>query len=464
MKYILSIVVSFFISGQIALGVSLPAIFGDHMVLQQNAEVTIWGWGKPMEEITVTPSWNNIPVTTVANSAAKWQLKLKTPIAGEGPYSLIVKGYNTIQLKDVLLGEVWFCSGQSNMEWSPRAGIDNIEQIKNAAHPEIRYFSVQHRTADAPQIDLGGNWAISTPESTMDFSAIAYFFGRELQENLNVPIGLINSSWGGTPAEVWVNEEVIADNERLSTEAAKIQEMQWGPKDPGKAYNAMVAPLIPYQIAGALWYQGESNTYSPEAYTELLSTLIKSWRSEWGYEFPFYYVQIAPYSYGRELEGAVLRDAQRKTLEVPGTGMVVISDIGNVDDIHPRNKLDVGLRLANLALNKTYEKTDLPVSGPLYRDMKVEGKKIRLLFDYTEEGLIAEGGKLIHFEIAGEDKNFVPAKAKIDGNTVVVFSKEVKKPVAVRFAFTNKATPNLFNKKGLPASTFRTDDWEIELK
>lgn len=463
MKHLLTISL-FLLSFTASKAVNLPAIFGDHMVLQQNSEVTLWGFGKSLEEITVRTSWGNSAIKTVANSNATWSVSLNTPAAGSGPHTITIQGYNTIELKDILMGEVWLCSGQSNMEWSPRAGIENVDQIEKANHPEIRIFSAEHRTADDPQIDLAGNWRVATPETLMDFSAIAFFFGRELQKNLNVPIGLINSSWGGTPAEVWINKNTLADNEKLARAATQIQEMPWCPKDPGRAYNTMIAPIIPFRIAGALWYQGETNVYSPENYAELLPLLIESWRSEWGYNFPFYYVQIAPYNYGRPLEGAVLRDAQRRALLTPNTGMVVVSDIGNVDDIHPRNKLDVGLRLANWALNKTYGKSELAVSGPLYKKAEVAGRKIIVHFDHAEKGLVAKNGKLTHFEIAGEDQQFVPAEAKIKGNTVVVSAKNVRNPVAVRFAFTNKATPNLFNKEGLPTSTFRTDDWEIDYK
>ena len=442
--------------------VSMPAIFGDHMVLQQQSEVMIWGWAKSGEEVTVTGSWDENPVKTKASPLAQWSVTLKTPAAG-GPYTLKVQGYNSLLFEDVLIGEVWLCSGQSNMEWSANAGIDKAEEaIKGANQPEIRFFSVLHRTADVPQLDLGGEWVVSTPETMANFSAIGYFFGLEIHQNLNVPVGLINSSWGGTPAEIWVKPEVITDNEELASNAAGLKQEPWGPKDPGKAYNAMIAPLIPYKIAGALWYQGESNTAFPHNYENLLPALIKNWRNEWGYEFPFYYVQIAPYQYGRPAEGAVLRDSQRKALSVPKTGMVVISDIGNIENIHPTNKKDVGLRLANWALNKTYGKTNIPVSGPLYKDMKIEGSKIRLSFDHAQNGLISKGKELTHFEIAGEDQKFVPAKAKIDGNTIVVSAKSVKKPVAVRFGWSNTAEPNLFNKDGLPASSFRTDDWPIE--
>ncbi|WP_237586996.1 sialate O-acetylesterase [Pontibacter russatus] len=437
--------------------VSVPSIFGSHMVLQQNAEVTVWGSGKPGEEVTVTGSWDNKPVTTKASNLAKWSVKLNTPAAG-GPYTLTIKGHNTITLEDVLAGEVWLCSGQSNMEWSAAAGIDNGEQeVPKAMYPEIRFFSVAHQTADGPQLDVQGEWVVCTPETMKNFSAIGYFFGRELHQALDVPVGLINSSWGGTPAEVWVSPETVAQNPVLKQAAATQKEVPYGPVRPGKTYHAMIAPLTPFKIAGALWYQGESNTNAPEAYATMLPALINNWRSDWGYEFPFYFVQIAPYKgYGPEA-GPLLRDSQRKSLRVPNTGMVVVSDIGNNDDIHPRNKLDVGKRLANLALNKTYGQTDRPASGPLFREMKVEGRKARLYFDYADKGLVRKGKELTNFEIAGEDGQFVKANAKIDGSTVVVQAKEVKKPVAVRFEWSNTVTPTLFNKAGLPASSFRTD-------
>ncbi len=444
--------------------VELPAIFADHMVLQQNSSVTIWGWGKTGEEVTVTGSWNGTPVKAKADANAKWQVKLQTPAAG-GPYTLKVQGYNTIELSDVLIGEVWLVSGQSNMEWSPRMGIDNgKEEAAKANQPQIRFFSVSHRAADAPQQDLGGSWAVSTPQTMFDFSAIAYFFGKELHEELDVPIGLINSSWGGTPAEIWMAPQAVAENPALAEAAAKLQEVPWGPVKPGKAYHAMIAPLIPYPIAGALWYQGESNTAAPHTYSEALTALIENWRAQWGYDFPFYFAQIAPYKYGRPFEGVIVRDEQRQTLSVPKTGMVVTSDIGNIDDIHPRNKLDVGKRFANIALNQTYGKKDRPVSGPLYREMKKEGNKIRLYFDHAENGLVSRGKELGLFEIAGQDQKFVPAKAKIDGNTIVLSARGVKDPAAVRFAWSNTAEPNLFNKEGLPASAFRTDDWEIVMQ
>jgi len=455
-----------FISGirvPLMANVSLPAVISDHMVLQQNAEVTIWGWGNPSEPITVTGSWDNKEIKTKASNLAQWQVKIQTPTTG-GPYTLTVQGYNKIVIEDILMGEVWLCSGQSNIEWTTRAGIEGgAAEIQKANFPAIRFFTVPKKSADGVQLDLAGKWVVCTPETMPDFSAVGYFFGREVHQQLNRPVGLINSSWGGTPAEVWVNSATIAGNAGLAQAAAALTEVEYGPVRPGKAYNAMIAPLIPYKIAGALWYQGESNVSNPENYAELLPALIGNWRQEWGYEFPFYFVQIAPYKYGESAyAGVQLRDAQRRSLRVPNTGMVVISDVGNKDDIHPRNKIPVGERLANMALNKTYGKKELVPSGPLYRNMEVKGNKIKLYFDYAEPGLVAKGKELTHFEIAGSDQKFVKATAKIEGKTVVVSAKGVKNPVAVRFAWDNIAEPNLFNKAGLPASSFRTDNWPVK--
>ena len=439
--------------------VSLPAVFSEHMVLQQNSEVTIWGWANASEPITVTSSWDKKEIKTKASNLAQWQVKIQTPAAG-GPYSLTIQGYNKVVIEDILMGEVWLCSGQSNMQWSTRAGIEGgAAEIPKANFPAIRFFTVPQKTADGPQLNLEGKWVVCSPQTMPDFSAVGYFFGREIHQKLNQPVGLINSSWGGTPAEVWVNPATITADAGLAQAAAALTEVEWGPVKPGKAYHAMIAPLIPYKIAGALWYQGEANVSDPENYAELLPALIGNWRHEWGYDFPFYFVQLAPYKYGDNTSGVRLRDAQRQSLRVPNTGMVVISDVGNTEDIHPRNKIPVGIRLANLALNKTYGKKEIVPSGPLYRRMEVKGNKIKLFFDYAESGLVVKGKELTHFEIAGSDQKFVKATAKIVGNTVVVEAKEVKNPVAVRFAWNNIAEPNLYNKAGLPTSSFRTDSW-----
>lgn len=443
--------------------VRLPAIFSSNMVLQQNQEVAIWGWASPAENIKITGSWDNKTVEVKASSGAKWKALLQTPTAG-GPFTLTLEGQNTIVLDNVLIGEVWLCSGQSNMESSATHGysFNNAEEeIANSNHPTIRLFHVEKSTADTQQEDLSGTWTLCSPETMKSFSGTAYFFGRELQSKLDVPIGLIHSSWGGTAAEVWTDEAVIEADQELKENATKLAVTDWWPMKPGSAFNAMIAPLIPYGIAGSIWYQGESNTVAPLNYRRLFPAMIKDWRNKWGYEFPFYYVQIAPFKYNDPHIGVLLREAQLKSMAVPNTGMVVISDIGNIDNIHPMNKQDVGYRLAQWALAKTYGKTAISYSGPVYKEMKKDGQKIKLFFDYAEKGLVAKGGDLTHFEIAGADQVFVPAKAQITANTIEVSSKKVKAPIAVRFAWSNIAEPNLFNTEGLPASAFRTDDWEI---
>ena len=442
-------------------GISLPSFFSDHMVLQQRDSVRIWGWGKPFEKVTLTASWGGDTLETVVGNQAYWELRLNTPAAG-GPYTITVKGYNEIQIQNVLIGEVWVCSGQSNMEWSARMGIDSAAvEIARANYPNIRFFSVIHRTAKAPQIDLQGSWKVCSPETMIDFSALAYFFARNLQADLNVPIGLINSSWGGTPAEVWMPEEAITSDEVLSGAAQLMPEMSYSPREAGRVYNAMIAPLNGMKIAGVIWYQGETNTANPLTYQEMFSALIQSWRAKWGYEFPFYYAQIAPFSYGNPTIGAIVRDAQRRALEVPNTGMAVTSDIGNISDIHPTNKQEAARRLANLALAGHYKTISRVVSGPLFQKMVVEKKEVRLFFQ-NAEGLHTPGGNMpSHFEVAGEDKIFHPATARIEANTVVVFSPEVRSPVAVRFAWSNTAEPNLFNGAGWPESCFRTDRWAL---
>jgi sialate O-acetylesterase len=435
--------------------VTLPAIFGDHMVLQQNQTVQIWGWGKPGEAITLSTTWSSEQLKTTVSNQGLWSLQLATPKGGMATHQITLKGFNEVVLKNVQIGEVWLCSGQSNMEWTANLGINNAqEEVKLARHPNIRFFTVEHRTATSPQIDLRGQWEVCSPASMQNFSAVAYFFARKLQKELNVPVGLINSSWGGTPAEAWMPAEAFAGN-TLITEAAKtLKSVPWGPVEMSRIYNAMIEPIIRFKIAGALWYQGESNVGTAYAYKETLSALIKSWRQKWEAEFPFYFCQIAPYKYSNPGEGAALRDAQRRTLELPLTGMVVTSDIGDTSDIHPRNKQDVGLRLANLALSNHYKFNTSVVMGPLYKNMELRGNQVWVYFD-NAGGLHYKGAALTHFELAGEDGVFYPAQARFNAKNIVeVQSERVPKPSAVRYAWSNTATPNLFNSAGLPASCF----------
>jgi sialate O-acetylesterase len=436
--------------------ISLPEIFSDNMVLQQKSDVTIWGWAKTGEKVVLKADWLTAELSTTVNNQGKWSLILKTPEAG-GPFTISLKGYNEVTLKNVLIGEVWLCSGQSNMEWSAAMGINNAEEeIKNANYPDIRFFSVYHATSQYPQDHFTGEWAACTSESMRNFSVLAYLFARKLHEVLGVPVGVINSSWGGTPAEAWMPEEVIMKNDLLREAASDQKPVPWGPVEPGRIYNSMISPLIPFRIAGVLWYQGEANTINAYAYKELLSALIKSWRTGWGYEFPFYYAQIAPYKYVKPFEGVEVREAQRKVLLVPNTGMVVLSDIGDTANIHPKNKQDAALRFANLALNRYYGKIKTEDSGPLFKNMRIDRNKVMISFDHAD-GLYVKGDKLNCFEVAGQDKIYYQATAKIKDNQVIVQSDKVKIPVAVRFAWSNTATPNLFNAANLPASCFKAE-------
>jgi sialate O-acetylesterase len=460
MKTILKSVVCLFpafilFCNTLSANVSLPSVFGDHMVLQQKSEMKIWGWAKTGEKVTIKADWMKEELSVVADNQGTWSIPFSTPSAG-GPHTMTVTGYNRIEFSNVLIGEVWLCSGQSNMEWSARSGIINgEEEIKNADFPSIRLFSVYHCTSEYPQEKLTGQWSVCTPETMQGFSVVAYFFARKLSRELGIPVGLINSSWGGTPAEAWMPGEVISGDPVLKEAASRQKPVPWGPVEPGRIYNAMIHPIIPFKIAGVLWYQGEANTLNADAYTALLSALIGSWRDKWKDNFPFYFAQIAPYRYGRPFEGAKVREAQRRTLKVPGTGMIILSDIGDTTNIHPRNKQDVGLRFASMALNRHYKTIQTEDSGPLFRDLSIDKNKIIVSFDHGE-GLNARGEKPTCFEIAGADQVFYPAEAKIKDNMVILQSAAVKEPVSARFAWGNTSTPNLINGAGLPASCFNS--------
>jgi sialate O-acetylesterase len=633
--------------------VTLPAIFGDHMVLQQKESVPVWGWAEPGEKVRVKGDWQWLGKTTQADENGKWNVRIRTPKAGK-TVTLSINGQNNqIVISDILLGEVWICSGQSNMELRMNdLGSGKAEtDIKEAAFPQIRLFTVKRAYSSAPKDNCEGQWQVCTPESVNDFSAVGYYFGKNLHDHLGVPIGLVNTSWGGTVAEAWTSLDGLAGFERFretldylkdpqaeeaamkqahaqkmeqweaqlaaidpgtregwfadTFDAADWQEMdqpqKWsqadnglkdvdgivwfrrvtnlppgwaqgdlelhlGPIDdidtvwfngvrigsttgdwrtprvytipasitrvgkntiavriidaqgdggfvsdskdamrigprgadakgcatvaktwkyrigyqggvpdapqadfkihqnsPTALYNGMIAPLIPFRIAGAIWYQGESNCYDPILYRTLFPAMITDWRNNWGQgDFAFYYVQIAPFQYtGRQSQA--VREAQLMTFNAaPHVGMAVTMDIGEEKDIHPRNKHDVGDRLARWALAKTYGQEGIVYSGPIYREMQVKDGKVRVSFDSVDGGLVATDGQLRDFEIAGADRKFVPAEAVIDGDTVIVSGNEVKEPVAVRYGWSNWVTGSLFNKAGLPASSFRTDDWPLQ--
>lgn len=620
--------------------IRLPAIFADSMVLQQSMMVPVWGWAAPGEKITVSASWPNAgSVSATAGADGKWMVKIKTPAAG-GPFDLSIKGSQSITFRGVLIGEVWICSGQSNMEmpvrgWLPNDPIKNsAEEIATANHSRIRFFTVKKNIAYSPVDDVSGKWASCNPASTADFSAIAYFFGRELSKNLNVPIGLISTNWGGTIAEAWTSADglkpvkdfdaavlkidSLKKNMKQLVEEDKQNELKWnqmiqesnsafvsdadnsswksmtlpalweskglpdldgivwfkkevtipaawagknlkldlGPIDDnditwingqvvdstmksgsyavnrnysvkgnlvkagkniltvkvldnagsggiyGEAaqlrlypadgkpedgislagdwiykvqatkprppvtnspnqvtvlYNGMIAPLVPYAIKGAIWYQGESNVDRAAQYERLFPAMIGDWRKQWNQgNFPFYFVQIAPYKYaGDSTRAAALRDAQRKTLTAsPNTGMAVTLDLGNPKNIHPADKQEPARRLALWALTQTYSKKISTYTGPLYENFKVTNKQVTVSFTNTEGGLKTLNKPLDGFELAGPDNQWKPAKATIKGNTVVVESDSVTEPKAVRYAFTATSEASLFNGAGLPASSF----------
>ncbi|MCX7700398.1 MAG: sialate O-acetylesterase [Gemmataceae bacterium] len=425
--------------------VRLPAIFGSHMVVQRGAELPVWGWAAPNEEVTV--QFDNHRATTKADAEGRWRVKLPALEFDRESHKLTVRGSNTIELTDILIGDVWLGSGQSNMEWPLRATQNGAAAVAAADHPRIRLFHVPKVQAKEPAEDLKAEWKVCTPTTVAQFSAVLYYFGRRLEKELDVPIGLINSSWGGSPIEPWT----ITRNSS------------------GAMYNGMIAPLIPFPIAGVIWYQGETNVMQRNGmkYRDKMEDLISGWRRAWDKNFPFYFVQIAPWqpkdrSRGyAEGELPALWEAQAAALKIPGTGMVVTTDlVDNIEDIHPQNKLDVGNRLALWALAKTYDRRNLVYSGPLYKSMSVEGDKIRLHFAHVGSGLASRDGKpLTEFEIAGDDDQFVAADAVIEGDTVVVSSPTVKQPTQVRFGWRTTANPNFMNKEGLPASPFRTKGW-----
>ena len=459
---------------------SLAGVFSDHMVLQQQTDAPVWGTSAPGAPVTVKASWRDQVSETVANQQGKWRTTLKTPAAG-GPFEIEVQsGEESRVLKDVLCGEVWICSGQSNMQWKMRGfGVEHFkEDVEKANHPKIRLCQVDQVLALEPQQDVDARWSVCTPATALQFSAVAYFFGDKLHRELDVPIGLISTNWGGSSVEAWMGKQTLENqfpefNPKLSsypklieTHGASFSNAK-KPKGlnqrfPSVLYNEMIHPLVPFSIGGVIWYQGESNVERPGQYSALFPAMIKSWREEWNQgDFPFYFVQIAPFEYRRNLlPVALLREAQTRALELPNTGMVVTMDIGDPTNIHPKQKKPVGERLALQALAKTYGKQNLICDGPALSAHKVENDSIRLEFEHVGGGLASRDGEpLSHFTIAGADRVFHPAKAKIEGQAIMVSSEKVDQPVAVRFAWGNADEPNLMNKQGLPGSSFRTDRW-----
>lgn len=450
--------------------VVLSPMFSNNMVLQQKDRVALWGKSSAGKTVVITTSWNQKKYTIAADETGSWKVKVTTPKAG-GPYNITFDDGETTTLTDVLIGEVWICSGQSNMEM----GLEGFGKVKNfreevaaANYPTIRLLKVEKTTSTQPltEAKFTEGWQICSPQTVPQFSAVAYFFARNIQQHHNVPIGLIQTAYSGTPAQSWVSGPALEAIPQYDSVVKFISKTAASPKDahiPSVLFNAMINPLIPYGIRGVIWCQGESNDKKAQQYKTLFPLLIKDWRNRWNKEFPFYYVQLANFTEARdepvESTWAELREAQLQTLKVPNTGMAVTIDIGEAKDIHPKNKQDVGLRLALIARAKVY-KENIPYSGPIYKNHKIKESRFTISFDHVGEGLQVKGDTLKGFAIAGADKKFYWANAKIEGNKVVVWSDAVKKPMAVRYAWANNPVCNLYNTAGLPASPFRTDDWK----
>jgi len=450
--------------------VTLPVIFGDNMVLQQQTDAAIWGKAKAGATVRVTTSWDRKSYSVRSDNDGNWKVKVQTPVAG-GPYTVTISEGKALTLKNVMIGEVWICSGQSNMEM-PMKGFRNQPvtesngYIASSGNNNIRLFTVAKATSLTPLEDFTGSWKTCEPENVSEFSATAYFFGLMLNEALGVPIGLINTSWGGTRIEPWISEAGLSRFEWVKL-PDKTQKGMGNMMTPTALFNAMVNPMVGYGIRGGIWYQGESNRNEYEQYAKLMPGLVENWRSLWGTgEFPFYYVQIAPYDYTPQggANSAFLRETQLKaSTAIPNIGMASIMDTGEKDCIHPANKEAAGSRLALLALTKTYGKKGFACEGPVLKEMKVEGNLARLTFDNAPNGLTSFGKELQGFEIAGANKRFFPAEAIITNTGITVFSLSVNVPVAVRYAFKDFIVGDLFNTEGLPASSFRTDTWEQEI-
>jgi sialate O-acetylesterase len=483
----------------------IPApLFTDNAVLQRDKPIPVWGTADAGEKVAV--AFAGATTETTADASGKWRVDLPPLPATATPSDLVIKGNNTITLGNVVVGEVWIASGQSNMEWVLSNTYDKALDIPASAHfPLIRHIKIKRTVAEAPAATVvvdKDKWQVAGPDTTGGFSAIGYYFAKDLYELLKIPVGIIGSNWGGTPVESWIDAEAY---KTVPAEAAKVHD-RWSkaladypankakfdtdlaawkaeqaaakaanqpftkrapgsPQGPGHQNtpsglnNGMINPLVPYALRGAIWYQGESNAGRANEYRALFSAMITGWRSQFAQgDFPFYWVQLANYQSPTDTSWAFLREAQTQTLALPNTGQAVIVDIGDVRDIHPRNKKDVGRRLARLALARTYGQPIVD-SGPVFAKAEREGAGFRVTFTEVHGGLIAPLNTLAGFELAGEDKVFKPAEAKIENNTVLVTSADIPEPTAVRYAWRNAPVAGLSNKEGLPAVPFRSDSW-----
>ncbi len=462
--FIFFVFISLIYSQNVLAAIKLANIFTDNMVLQRNDEVPIWGWSEPHKQITIKTSWNNETYETKVDKDGAWKIKVKTPSAG-GPYQVLFSGDGKDTLNNVLIGDVWFCGGQSNMVM-PVKGFRNMpvlhanKIILNGKNPQIRLVTIRHTPASTPQNNVRmTGWSEATPSRVANFSAVAWCYGRMLQKHLGIPFGLINCSRSGSIVEEWMSSQALENFKDLKLKLYNHKR--------SSLYNGMLHPLIGFAIKGMVWYQGSSNMPESENYHLLFPAMVRQWRKEWGIgTFPFYYVQIAPYAYQNYKEkyasfnSAFLRDAQRKDLDsIPNSGMAILTDVGSYDIVHPPQKEIVGKRLGYIALHGTYGFKGIGYEGPLYDKLTVKDSVAIVYFKHSGNGLTSYYKPLQLFEVAGSDKRFYPAKASISGQTVKVYSPKVKHPVAVRYAFKNYVKGRLYNSYGLPASSFRTDNW-----
>lgn len=477
MKYVKQLVASIAIVllslQQIEAKVTMPYFISDNMVLQQQAKPLIWGWASPNTKITVTTSWNNKKQITESAADGKWSIRLETVAAG-GPYTMNISDGEMLTLKNILLGEVWLCSGQSNMEMPLKGFRDQPIQGSNEAiihsnNDQIRLYtvprSVQRTPMDTSKMQ---SWKSAAPETVNGFSATAYYFGKELYSMLKVPIGLINISYGGSVIEAFMDEASLKEFADIKLPPANDDGVKINNNTPTTLYNGMLHPFLGYTIKGCIWYQGESNNSRAKQYESLMPAFVKMIRAKsFNDSLPFYYAQIAPYNYTNfstdaapKFNSAYLRDAQRKSLsKISNAGMVVLTDIGEEFNIHPANKEIGGKRFAYMALAKSYNHKGFGYASPLYDTLEIKGNVIAVKFSNASNGLTSYGKPITNFEIAGADKVYRPARAIINNGRVLVSSPEIEKPVAVRYAFKDFVVAELFNTEGFPASSFRSDDW-----
>jgi len=456
--------------------VTLSPIIGSHMVLQRDSACPVWGWADKDEEVTV--EFAGQKQTAKPDAEGKWMVKLTPMKANATGATMTISGKNKIALDDVVVGEVWLCSGQSNMEFTVGGVINAKDEIAAATDGLIRHIKISNPPSQKPMDKVvSGGWQPASPQTVGGFAAVGYFFGREVKKELNVPIGLLGANWGGTRIEPWTPPSGFKAVPALKETAdhladfPKLKKNKEGKEETDlqsalALFNGRIAPLVPYAMRGALWYQGESNNGEGMLYLEKMKALISGWRDVWQMpDMPFYFVQLAPYNYGGPQNAEKLAriwEAQAAALQIPHTGMAATVDVGNPKDIHPKNKQEVGRRLALWALTKTYDKPGIVYSGPMYRSVKFDGGKATVTFAFADGLKSRDGQPLTWFKLAGEDKKWVDAKAEISGDKVVVSAEGVAKPVAVRFAFDQIAEPNLSNGAGLPASPFRSDDWAAQ--